>query len=362
MKRIIGFDVARAVAIAGMVIVNFKVVMFAEERGPEWLQSVVGALDGRAAAMFVILAGVGASLMTADARNRGDPAGLAGARRRLLRRAAFLLVAGYLFVLIWPADILHYYAFYIGIGAFLLAASDRALWLWALLAAALFSGLATFAGYWDQLDPIDLSYQGFWTPVGLVRNLLFNGWHPVMPWVGFYLVGMWLGRRDVRVAATRWRIMGVAALVAAASEVVAAFNPIEFDIVVKGPSSLGLVAGSRALLAAEPLPPGPIFLAAAGGTAIVLILLCVGAGLRWPDALPLRWATRTGEVALTIYFGHVLIGMGVLEAIGRLDAQTLWFSIAAAGVFITGSVGFAVLWRRWHDRGPVEWLMRRVSG
>ena len=200
------------------------------------------------------------------------------ARRRLLRRAAFLLVAGYLFVLIWPADILHYYAFYIGIGAFLLAASDRALWLWALLAAALFSGLATFAGYWDQLDPIDLSYEGFWTPVGLVRNLLFNGWHPVMPWIGFYLVGMWLGRRDVRVAATRWRIIGVAALVAAAAEVVAAFNPIEFDIVVKGPSSLGLVAGNRALLAADPLPPGPVFLAAAGGTAVVLILLCVGAG------------------------------------------------------------------------------------
>ncbi|MCJ7726176.1 MAG: heparan-alpha-glucosaminide N-acetyltransferase domain-containing protein, partial [Acidimicrobiia bacterium] len=91
MKRIVGFDAARAVAIAGMVVVNFKVVMFAGERGPDWLQSVVGAVDGRAAAMFVILAGVGASLMTADARTRGDPAGLAAARRRLLRRAAFLL-------------------------------------------------------------------------------------------------------------------------------------------------------------------------------------------------------------------------------------------------------------------------------
>ena len=106
----------------------------------------------------------------------------------------------------------------------------------------------------------------------------------------------------------------------------------------------------------------PIFVAAAGGTAIVIILLCVTAGLRWPGALPIRWAARTGEVALTIYFGHVLIGMGVLDAIGRLDAQTLWFALGSAVVFIAASVVFAVVWRRYRRRGPVEWLMRRLSG
>jgi len=363
MKRITGFDVARAVAIAGMVVVNFKVVMFAEQRGSGWLQTATGLLEGRAAATFVVLAGVGVALMTARARAEGDLQALERSRSLLMRRAGFLLVVGYLFVLIWPADILHYYAFYIGIGALLLGATNRALWLWSLLAAALFTGLYTFAGYWDQLDAVYLTYDGFWTPVGLVRNLLFNGWHPVLPWVGFYLGGMWLGRQDVRDGGTRWRIIGAAATMAAAAEVVASFfEPIVFDIVAKGPSSLGVVADNSALLAAEPLPPGPIYLLAAGGTAVVVILLCVEAGLRWPGNRAIRWAAATGELALTVYFAHVLLGMGTLEAIGRLDSQTLGFSVGAAAVFMVAAVGFSVVWRRSHRRGPVEWMMRRVSG
>ena len=362
MKRIVGLDVARAVAIAGMVIVNFKVVMFAGERGPEWLTTLVGLLDGRAAAVFVILAGVGTSLMTADIHARHDLPGLAEARRRLLRRALFLLIVGYLFVVIWPADILHYYAFYLGIGAFLLSASDRALWGWTLLAAALFAGLYTFAGYWDQLDFVDLSYRGFWTPVGLTRNLLFNGWHPVLPWVGFFLVGMWLGRRDLTDLRVRRWILGTAAVLAAAGEAIAAFNPIDFDVVTTGPSSLGLAAGVDALWAAEPLPPGPVYLLAAGGTAVAVVMLCVGAGLRWPEAVPIRWAAATGQLALTIYFAHVVLGMGTLEEMGRLGGQTLGFALAAAGVFLLVAVVFAVLWRRRFRRGPVEALMRYLSG
>ena len=40
----------------------------------------------------------------------------------------------------------------------------------------------------------DYSYHGFWTPTGFVRNLFFNGWHPVFPWLGFLLFGIILSR------------------------------------------------------------------------------------------------------------------------------------------------------------------------
>ena len=63
-KRVIGYDLARALAIFGMVIVNFKIVMGAEQNGPEWLVGLVGLLDGRAAATFVVLAGAGISLLS----------------------------------------------------------------------------------------------------------------------------------------------------------------------------------------------------------------------------------------------------------------------------------------------------------
>ena len=94
MKRILGYDLARALAIFGMVIVNFKIVMGAGRRGPRWLIDWVGLLDGRAAATFVVLAGIGISLLSRDARQQEDGVQLARDRGLLLRRALFLFVAG----------------------------------------------------------------------------------------------------------------------------------------------------------------------------------------------------------------------------------------------------------------------------
>ena len=61
-KRVIGYDLARALAVIGMVVVNFKIAMGAEQNDPAWLVGIVGLIDGRAAATFVVLAGVGLSL------------------------------------------------------------------------------------------------------------------------------------------------------------------------------------------------------------------------------------------------------------------------------------------------------------
>ena len=59
--RVPGLDLARAGAILGMVLVNFHLVVAGGAGDPEWLQSAVASLQGRAAATFVVLAGVGAS-------------------------------------------------------------------------------------------------------------------------------------------------------------------------------------------------------------------------------------------------------------------------------------------------------------
>src|SRR5690606_28996784 len=83
-RRIPGVDLARALAIIGM---------FAAHVGPTYLESPAGRLyalpHGRASVLFVVLAGVGVSLL-AGSRSKG----LAEARRRLLGRAWWLLPAG----------------------------------------------------------------------------------------------------------------------------------------------------------------------------------------------------------------------------------------------------------------------------
>ncbi|MFQ5558582.1 MAG: heparan-alpha-glucosaminide N-acetyltransferase domain-containing protein, partial [Acidimicrobiales bacterium] len=219
--RIIGLDVARALAVVGMVLVNFKYTMGAQEAGSRGLRFANTILDGRAAATFVVLAGIGASLGSERARPAGDPALRRRARWRLARRAMFLLALGWAFYPIWPADILHYYGVYLAIGALVLFSPARILIALAAGAIALSFLFIVSFDYFANWDLDEISYRGIVTPTGFVRNLLFDGFHPVLPWVGFYLFGMWLGRTDLRNPRWRRRIAIRAAIIVAAAEAVA---------------------------------------------------------------------------------------------------------------------------------------------
>ncbi|MFT7617649.1 MAG: hypothetical protein ACI97A_001288, partial [Planctomycetota bacterium] len=196
-QRVIGFDLARCFAIFGMVVVNFKTAMSPDTNGHDWLLSLTGLLDGRAAATFVILAGIGLSLMSQSARQAGDGQALSLVRNTLLKRSLFLFVVGLSFSPIWIADILHYYGVYIAIAAFCLALTTRQLWgLTAGLVCGFFL-LVLLLDYEQNWDWSTLSYEGFWTFRGFALNLFFNGFHPVIPWLGFMLVGLIIGRIDL---------------------------------------------------------------------------------------------------------------------------------------------------------------------
>ncbi|MCL4880378.1 MAG: hypothetical protein KJ064_27240, partial [Anaerolineae bacterium] len=62
-RRIVGYDVARAAAIFGMMIINFWLVLARDYRGKGMVASFLALLMGRAAATFVMLAGIGVSLL-----------------------------------------------------------------------------------------------------------------------------------------------------------------------------------------------------------------------------------------------------------------------------------------------------------
>lgn len=110
------------------------------------------------------------------------------------------------------------------------------------------------------------------------------------------------------------------------------------------------------------MPPLPLYMLAGAGTACVVIALMIGFGEKYREAVWVRPFVSTGQLALTLYVAHVVIGMGVLEAIGRLNDQTLPFSIGASLLFCLLSVIFSHFWRRRFKRGPLEWVMRRVTG
>lgn len=353
-QRILGYDIARALAILGMILVNFKVVMGASDNGPTWLVRLNGLLEGRAAATFVILAGVGIALLSRKGRLSGERARIQRDRRTLARRAVFLFVFGLAYSPIWPADILHFYGLYMLMAVVMLTAPDR--WLWRaaggfVLAALLMLLILDFEAGWD-FDNLD--YLDFWTLEGMVRHMLFNGFHPVFPWTAFLLIGMWLGRQQVLDAAVQNRILGWALGVAVTTEGV---SWLLTEGVFSGDEDLGYVFGTQMI------PAFPLYIVAASGTAITVIMLSVKLAQRLDNPAWLQPMVATGQLALTLYVAHVLLGMGLMEAFGWLQSdQSLWLAVGYGLAFYVACVAFAHWWRLHYKRGPVEWFMRRVTG
>ena len=66
---------------------------------------------------------------------------------------------------------------------------------------------------WETLE-----YTGFWAPVGFVRNLFFNGFHPVFPWSTFMLIGMVVGRYDLSRRRNQLRLLLVGIVMVISAE------------------------------------------------------------------------------------------------------------------------------------------------
>ncbi|STQ90803.1 DUF418 domain-containing protein [Iodobacter fluviatilis] len=350
-QRILGFDLARALAIFGMVIVNFKIVMHAQaSENAAWL-NIVNVIDGRASALFVILAGVGLSLLARQFS--GDLVALAGVRKVLLKRAGFLFVLGLLYIEIWPADILHYYGMYILVGTLCLVLASRYIMALIVLLLIISTTLFVMLNYSTAWDWKTLSYADLWTIPGFIRHLLFNGFHPVLPWLGFLLLGMVIGRQNLSHVAIRERLFLLGLFAAVLAELIVLFLP--YALLMGMPSAYGV------FFSTVPMPPLPLYFIGAAGSAVVIITLCVALGEKFGQKSWLMPFVYTGQLGLTFYLAHVILGMGLLESLGMLENQSLAFSVSSALLFCVLAVVFASYWRKSFSQGPLENMLRRVS-
>ncbi len=345
--RLDGLDLARFVAFAGMVTVNFRLVISGDGSGGGGLPgALVSMLEGRAAATFVVLAGLGLGL----AGRRDGPGGVFSVT---LKRAAFLLALGLANMLIFDADILHYYAFYFLIGAPLLRLGNRGLFAVIVLLNALAVLLALTLDYDAEWDWSGLVYAGFWTPEGFIRNLFFNGWHPVIPWLGFLLFGFMLSRLDLIGRRTQLRLCGAGlAAIAGAELAAAALAP---RLAAIDPALAGLATTAA-------MPPMPLYILAGTGAAAAVIGFCLLAGDRLAGWGVTALLAPAGRQSLTLYMAHIVLGMGTLDTLGLLGGQPVTVSLAASLIFCILAVVYARLWSARFRHGPVEALMRKLAG
>lgn len=348
-SRLVGLDIARSLAFLGMILVNFRLAMEVVDSDFAWLLTAFESLQGRSATLFVVLAGVGLQLSLGQQN-------FAEARRRTWKRAAFLFVLGMLNYSIFPADIMHYYAVYFTIAACCLSLTRWQILLSIVGLILLSISLFFILDYTKGWNFASLTYVSFASVEGMgqdfVRHTFFNGWHPVLPWLSFLLWGMWLAHAQLHLRATQWRMMLCGAVVAA---------------VCYGLSYVGKIWFPRYQdwFSVEAMPPMPLFVVATMATASVMIGLCCFLSQNFSETRLMQWVQKylapVGQMTLSLYVGHILLGMGVLEEIGWLKGRSLVDVLIAATVFFVFSIVFAQTWRRFFQHGPLETLMRRLS-
>lgn len=337
--RVVGLDVARSLAIVGMVAVNVG------PRGESGLLGRVYDLPlGRASLLFMVLAGVGMSIMTRSSR---APAGGPLPWGTVLWRAALLLVGGLALQLLGheASVILPLYGVLFVACLPLLKAPG-----WTLIAAAVASlvlGPLLWLWFWavkggafvaDEptlLDP----------PVEILTGILFTGAYPAVVWAAPFLLGMLLGRADLRNPTLHRRLVlwgATAAIMAYAfsQALIALFG---------GP---GREPGLIHLVAATAHSQMPLWLLSSTGAALFVLGLCL-LGERFA-ARYLGALAATGRLSLTVYVGHLV----VLALLVRPGPDTLAGGILTTSAICAGSILFAWLWTRWFRTGPLELLLR----
>lgn len=362
--RIEGLDFARALAMFGMLVMNFMVSTGAQGNGAPALVWFTNLFEGRAAATFVTLAGIGISLMTRKARITSEQEVIQRARTSLLKRSLFLFVLGMLLYSIgWSGDILHYYGFFMCVAAFIILTSPTFIIVLLATISLVAQFCQIFFNYmhgWSPTQPF-LEYLDFWTVTGFLRNLFFNGYHPVFPWIGFLLIGMLIGRLNLTDARIRKIILIVSLIMLTATELLSKFLVHLFS-----PSILDM---ERALFIFDtgPFPPNIFYLLSNSASALLVIMLSIYIVNKWSNNLLIRSLIYTGQLTLTHYVSHVVIGIVILLLFDKVVvfngyvAQPLLPIFLYACVFFIVSVIFSALWRRKYSRGPIEMLMRRWS-
>lgn len=330
--RLVGVDVARALAIVGM---------FAVHVGPMDELSLAGRVyalpHGRASLLFVLVAGVGVSLLSRT------PDRMPRARRTLWWRAGLLLPLGFALQQLDHGVnvILQVYAVLFVVGVVAVTWSDRIL----LAVIGLLTAVSVpvmWYGTWTQperfaRDPLT----GSEGAVGIVDGLLLSGPYPTLTWTVPFLLGMWLGRRDLGSARSHRWLLGLGGASAAVG------------LVIHEVAERTLDGRAALLLDGSPHSQLPVWLLGGTGAAAFVLGASLWLGARVPRSLaPLP---ALGRLALTAYVLHLVV---LAMAGDVLRPGTLGASAAVvAGASLVLMLG-AWAWTAVSPRGPLERLLR----
>lgn len=363
-RRIVGVDIARCLALIGMMATHILPGVGDDGRVP-LIQLVAG---GRSAALFATLAGVSLALVSGRTQPWRGRA-LAAARASILARAAVIAVIGLVLGSLdsGVAVILVYYAV-----LFVLALPFLRL-DWKPL-AALAAGWAIVGPILSQLARIHLpdpSYastsldQLFADPADLALTVLVNGYYPALPWLAYMFAGLAVGRLAldrVRVAVALTAVGATLAIVAWGSSWLLLHRLGGFEVLERTlpRSAVGFNDGiSTALLhglygttpttswwwltVAAPHSTTPFDLLHTIGTAMLVLGVALLVGRLAPRVLAVAFGA--GTMTLSLYTLHVI---ALASNLGP-DRGPELYALHVGAALVLGA-----LWRGIAGQGPLE--------
>jgi uncharacterized membrane protein len=183
--RIQSVDLIRAIGILSMVLIHISKYLLTIIDKQLVLYRLINSFGQIAAPFFLTAVGISLVISMKKQKNEGFV--------HTLKRGLFLIVIGLLFMTLWPGDILHYIGVFLIITLLLLYLPK----IWRIVVAFIFLIVAPIAlNYIDYMagwERLAYSLSGFWTVSGFFNNLLFNGFHPMFPWIFFVIMGSVIG-------------------------------------------------------------------------------------------------------------------------------------------------------------------------
>lgn len=326
-RRNLGLDAVRGLAVVAMVIAHG--LPFIRDRVSESGAFVLQQVNDLASPLFVLVMGAAAGL--------SFPRGTTtrGVARAAARGAALILLGVALEQLDhWVAVILHILGLLLIVGTPLLVLGTR--WLLAI-AAALF-----LVGPWviETLTraaggvPGGVATTAGWAANPVMQWLVTNTHYRVLTLLPLFLVGAVLARRGLDDDRTAWWCLMVGVALVWASF---ALELLGHRVVFSGDHP-------------DQVQENGLALAAYG-----VVMATDIAGDRRPSMYAvLRPIALIGQVALSLYVFHVVL---LVPLIPKFPEGGWW----PMGLLLGVSLVTAWAWARFIGRGPVEWLIDRLS-
>jgi uncharacterized membrane protein len=380
-RRILGLDVARSIALIGMVATHIFPMVDQNDGTPSLAWELFA---GRAMALFIVVAGIGLAISSGGARPPapGERSGVAAA---IATRAVLLTIIGLALgqVVTRTYVILPFYGVMFLLAVPLLRLSPRR--LVGVAAATTIAAPVLMQGVRDSLpfpsytpggEYVNPTFGSLAHPGRLLSELFLTGVYPALPLMVYICVGIALGRLLVGVAASnRSALPAVAcrlflggivlALLASwgSSLLLHQAHGLDHireastnlddeqinDVLVWGPDPTLPTTTWWWLAIKAPHSSTPLDLMHTVGTSVAAVGGSVLLGMMARRTI--RPLATAGTMTLSLYCLHVLATQTYL-----IHAAMVWFlvQLGAAGTF-------AILWQRRFGQGPLERVVAEVA-